>query len=385
MPLSLLFWGKSMTWAKLRIQMVDVVFWASECYLLTLEIFEEHLSCPMMDTDPHPRLAPSYPISWPPPLNHVPHLTAGTQLAVTEFFLLGLSEDPELQPILFGLFLSMYLITVLGNLLIILAVTSDPHLHTPMYFFFSILSFDDICFTSTTVPKVLVNLQTRSKAISYPECLTQVYFFIIFLGMDNFLLTVMAYDRFVAICHPLNYTVIMNPQLCVFLVLISWLVISLISLMHILLMKPLSFLKGTEIPHFFCELTALLNGATSSTFVNNVVTYITTALFGAIPATGILWSYSQILCSLSKMSSIASKSKAFSTCGSHLSVVCLFYGTSLGVYLSSAVSYAPQESMISSVMYTVVTPMLNPFIYSLRNKEVKGVLGRLLSRAAFHS
>nr|XP_026237052.1 olfactory receptor 867-like [Urocitellus parryii] len=301
---------------------------------------------------------------------------------VSQFFLLGLSDDPELQPVLFGLFLSMYLVTVLGNLLIILAVSSDSHLHTPMYFFLSNLSFVDICFISTTVPKMLVNIQVQRKDISYIECFTQVYFLIIFIGMDNFLLSVMAFDRFVAICHPLNYTVIMNPRLCVLLVLLCWFIMFWVSLIHILLVKRLTFSLGTEIPHFFCELTQLLDVTSSDTHVNYVVMHVLSALLGVIPMTGILYSYSQIISSLLKMSSIVNKYKAFSTCGSHLCVVSLFYGTAFGVYLSSAVTHASQRRLITSVMYSVITPMLNPFIYSLRNKDVKGTLGRLLSRAS---
>ncbi|XP_077885904.1 olfactory receptor 7D4-like [Ictidomys tridecemlineatus] len=276
----------------------------------------------------------------------------------------------------------MYLVTVLGNLLIILAVSSDPHLHTPMYFFLSNLSFVEVCLTSTTVPKMLVNTQTHSKDISYRGCLTQVYFLMIFAGMDNFLLTVMAFDRFVAICHPLNYTVIMNPQLCVLLVLLSWLIMFWVSLLHILLLKRLTFSSGTAVPHLFCELAQLLKATSSDTLVNIILLYVVTALLGVFPATGILHSYSQILSSLLRMSSSVGKSKAFSTCGSHLCVVSLFYGTGLGVHLSSAMTQSSQGNMIASVMYTVVTPMLNPFIYSLRNRDVKGALGRLLSRVA---
>ncbi|KAM4889392.1 olfactory receptor 7D4-like [Thomomys bottae] len=300
--------------------------------------------------------------------------------SLKQFLLLGLSDDPELQPMLFGLFLSMYMITVLGNLLIILAVTSDHHLHTPMYFFLSNLSFVDICFTTTTVPKMLVNLQTQRKNISYPECLTQMYFFMMFGGMDNFLLIIMAFDRFVAICHPLNYQVIMNPHFCGLLVLVSWLIMFCVAMLHILLMLPLTFSMGTEIPHFFCELAQVLQVASSDTLLNTICLYLSAALFGVFPATGILFSYCQILSSLMKMSSTASKHKAFSTCGSHLCVVCLFYGTALGVYLSSAVSYSPHRSMVASVVYAAVTPLLNPFIYSLRNKDVERALERLLRR-----
>ncbi|KAF7482051.1 olfactory receptor 7D4-like [Marmota monax] len=301
--------------------------------------------------------------------------------ALAQFLLLGLSEDPELQSFLFGLFLTMYLVTVLGNLLIILAICSDAHLHTPMYFFLSNLSLVDICFISTTVPKMLVNIQAQRKDISYTECLTQAYYCMIFVGIDVLLLTIMAYDRFAAICHPLNYIVIMSPRHCGLLVLISWFIICWVSLIHILLLKQLTFSMGTEIPHFFCEVAQLLKVATSDTLVNNIFMFVVAVVLGTISVTGILFSYSQIVSSLMKMSSV-SKYKAFSTCGSHLCVVSLFYGTGLGVYLSSPVTHSAQKISISSVMYTVVTPMLNPFIYSLRNKDVKGALGRLLTRAA---
>ncbi|XP_045404304.1 olfactory receptor 7D4-like [Lemur catta] len=301
---------------------------------------------------------------------------------VSEFLLLGLSEDSELQLLLFGLFLSMYLVTVVGNLLIILVIISDAHLHTPMYFFLSNLSFVDICFISTTIPKMLVNIDAHSKDISYTGCITQVYFFTVFIGLDNFLLTVMAYDRFVAICHPLHYTVIMNPCLCALLVLMSWFIMSLVVLVHVLLIRRLTFPRATEIPHFFCELAQILKVAPSDNFINNIYLYMSTVLLGVFPITGILYSYSKIVSSLMNMSSTARKNKAFSTCGSHLCVVCLFYGTGLGVYLSSAVTPSSQSSAIASLMYAVVTPMLNPFIYSLRNKDVKGALGRLLSTAA---
>ena len=168
-----------------------------------------------------------------------------------EFLLLGLSGDPELQPLLFSLFLSVYLVTVLGNLLIILAIIYDSHLHTPMYFFLSNLSFIDICFTTTTLPKILVNIQTQSKAISYPGCLTQICFVLTFVGLENGILVTMAYDRFVAICHPLRYNVIMNPKLCGLLVLLPFLISVLDALLHTLMALRLSFCTDLKIPHFF--------------------------------------------------------------------------------------------------------------------------------------
>ncbi|MBZ3871491.1 Olfactory receptor 7C2 [Sciurus carolinensis] len=296
---------------------------------------------------------------------------------VAEFLLLGLSEDPQLQPVLFGLLLTMYQVTVLGNLLIILAVSSDSHLHTPMYFFLSNLSLADICSTSTIVPKMLLNIQTESKTITYTGCLAQAYFFMVFLCMDNLLLTVMAYDRYVAICHPLHYMVIMNPRLCVQLVLICLFISTLDALLHTLMLLRLSFCKHLEIPHFFCDLTQILKIACSDTLVNNTIILFATIFLGFGPVCGIIFSYAQIVSSILRIPSTGGKYKAFSTCGTHLCVVSLFYGASIWVYLNSAVTDSPRMSAVASVMYTVVTPMLNPFIYSLRNKDMKGALRKL--------
>ncbi|XP_004781463.1 olfactory receptor-like protein OLF4 [Mustela nigripes] len=297
---------------------------------------------------------------------------------ISEFFLLGFSDKPELQPLIFGLFLSMYLITVFGNLLIILAISTDPNLHTPMYFFLANLSFVDICFTSTTIPKMLWNIQTQSKVITYTGCVTQIYFLILFAVLDVFLLSVMAYDRFVAICHPLHYTVIMNPKLCGLLVLMSWVMCILNSLLQSLMMLRLSFCSHLHIPHFFCELNEMVQLACSDTFLNNLVMYFAAVLLGGGPFAGILYSYSKIVSSIRRISSAQGKYKAFSTCASHLSVVCLFYCTMLGVYLSSAATQSSHASAVASVMYTVVTPMLNPFIYSLRNRDIKSGLRRII-------
>ncbi|XP_073075566.1 olfactory receptor-like protein OLF4 [Manis javanica] len=300
----------------------------------------------------------------------------GNDTSISGFLLLGFSEEPELEPLLLGLFLSMYLITVFGNLLIILAVSADSRLHTPMYFFLCNLSFVDICFTSTTIPKMLLNIQTQSKAITYAGCITQMYFFLLFGGMDDFLLTVMAYDRYVAICHPLHYTVIMNPRLCRLLVLVSWIMSVLNSLLHSLMVLGLSFCSNMEIPHFFCELNQMVQLACSDTFFNNLMIYFSATLLAGIPLAGILYSYSKIVLSIHGISSAQGKYKAFSTCSSHLSAVSLFYCTGLGVYLSSALTPSSPSGAAASVMYTVVTPMLNPFIYSLRNKDIKGALKR---------
>ncbi|XP_047394259.1 olfactory receptor 7E24-like [Sciurus carolinensis] len=300
--------------------------------------------------------------------------------SASEFHLLGLSEDPDLQPILFGLFLSMYLVTVLGNLLILLAVSSDSHLHTPMYFFLSNLSLVDICFISTTVPKMLMNIQIHSRAISYVGCLTQMSLFSIFVCMDSLLLSVMAYDRFVAICHPLQYPVMMNPHVCGVLVFVSFLFSILDSQLHNLITLQFIYHKNVEISDFFCDPSQLLHLICFDTFTNNIVMYFTDVVFGFFPISGILFSYYKIVSSVLRIPSTGGKFKAFSTCGSHLSIVGLFYTTGLAVYLGSAKSPSSKKEVVSSVMYTVVTPVLNPFIYSLRNRDIKNALKSFHSR-----
>ncbi|XP_007956807.1 olfactory receptor 7A10-like [Orycteropus afer afer] len=306
-------------------------------------------------------------------------MKSGNQTRASEFILLGLSDEAELQSLLFGLFLSMYLITFTGNLLIILAIITDAHLHTPMYLFLSNLSFTDICFTSTIVPKMLLNIQRQNNVITYEGCITQMYFFMLFVGFDHFLLTAMAYDRFLAICHPLRYTLIMNPKFCGLLLLASWLLSVLDGLVNCLMILRLSFCTELEIPHFFCEINQVILLACSDTFLNDLVIYLATGFLCVPPVCGILFSYTKIVSSIWRISSAEGKHKAFSTCGSHLSVVALFYGTSLGVYLSSAATQNSREIAVASVMYTVITPMLNPFIYSLRNKDIKQALRKLFS------
>ncbi|XP_048667303.1 olfactory receptor 7E24-like [Marmota marmota marmota] len=274
----------------------------------------------------------------------------------------------------------MYLVTVLGNLLIILAVSSDPHLHTPMYFFLSNLSMADIGFISTTVSKMLVNIQTHSRVISYVGCLTQMSLFAIFVCMDDMLLTVMAYDRFVAICHPLQYSVILSPCPCGFLALVSFLLSLLDSQLHSLMILKITSFKDVEISSFFCDHSQFLNLSYLNTFSDNIVKYLFAVIYSLFPISGILFSYYKIISSFLRIPSSGGKYKAFSTCGSHLAVVCLFFGTASGVYLGSAVSHSPRNGAVASMMYTVVTPMLNPFIYSLRNRDIKRALRRLQAR-----
>ncbi|XP_047394099.1 olfactory receptor 7G2-like [Sciurus carolinensis] len=301
------------------------------------------------------------------------------QTVVSEFLLLGLTSDPALQPFIFSLFLFMYLVTILGNLLIMLAVSSDPHLHTPMYFFLSNLSLADICMGTTTIPKMLVNIQAQDQSIIYTGCLSHVCFVLIFGGLENCVLAVMAYDRYVAIFHPLRYMAIMNPYLCVLLLLVSLLISIAFGLLHILMILQLSFCTTLKIPHFFCDLVQVIDIACSDTLVNNLLIYSVGNIFFGVPLSGIIFSYSQIVSSILRMPSGGGRAKVFSTCRSHLSVVSLFYGIGFGVYLSSSVTDSSIKNAVASVMYSVVPQMLNPFIYSLRNREMKGALRHLIT------
>uniref|UniRef100_UPI003D7F6047 olfactory receptor family 7 subfamily G member 58 n=1 Tax=Equus caballus TaxID=9796 RepID=UPI003D7F6047 len=297
-----------------------------------------------------------------------------------EFLLLGLTDDPELQSLIFSLFLSMYLVTILGNLLITWAVSSDSHLHTPMYFFLSNLSFTDICISTTTIPKTLANIKAQNQSITYIGCLTQICFFLVSAGFENFLLAVMAYDRYVAICHPLKYMVIMNSRFCGLLILFSLFISFGNSLLHSLMVLQLTFCTNLEIPLFFCEVVQVIKLSCSDTLINNILIYFATSIFGGIPVCGIIFSYTQIVSSVLRMPSVGGKYKAFSTCGSHLSVVSLFYGTGLGVYISSALTNSSRNTAVASMMYTVIPQMLNPFIYSLRNREIKVALRKLIGK-----
>ncbi|KAM4843834.1 olfactory receptor 1468-like [Thomomys bottae] len=307
-------------------------------------------------------------------------MTERNQTLVSEFLLLGLPLEPEHQRLFYVLFLAMYLTTVLGNLLIMVLIRLDSHLHTPMYAFLSTLSFSDLCFSSVTMPKMLQNMQSQVPAISYAGCLTQMYFYLFFADLESFLLVAMAYDRYVAICFPLHYSSLMSPKLCVGLVALSWVLTSSHAMLHTLLVTRLAFCEDHVIPHFFCDVSALLKLACSDTRVNELVIFIMGGLVIVIPFVLIITSYARIVSSILKVPSAPSIHKVFSTCGSHLSVVSLFYGTIIGLYLCPSANNSRVKETVMALMYTVVTPMLNPFIYSLRNRDMKGALGRILLR-----
>ncbi|XP_004613582.2 olfactory receptor 2M2-like [Sorex araneus] len=304
----------------------------------------------------------------------------GNRTTVSEFLLLGLPIPPEHQGLFFTLFLVMYLATVLGNLLIILLIRMDSRLHTPMYFFLSNLALTDICFSSVTVPKMLMDMQSIHKSIPYAGCVSQMYFYIWFACVDIFLLTLMAYDRYVAICHPLHYTTIMRQEKCVSLVSASWIYCSLRSLLHTLLFVRVSFCEDITIPHFFCELPVLLKMSCSDVSVNEWVIFFETGIIVFLPFASIVGSYIWIWASVLKDPSVKRFFKVLSTCGSHLLVVCLFYGTIVEVYFFSSPSISSNKDIAASVMYMIVTPMLNPFIYSLRNRDIKQALILFVNR-----
>uniref|UniRef100_A0A8C6FGP8 Olfactory receptor n=1 Tax=Moschus moschiferus TaxID=68415 RepID=A0A8C6FGP8_MOSMO len=291
--------------------------------------------------------------------------------SVSEFILLGLSSRPEDQKPLFILFLIMYLVTITGNLLIILAIHSDPHLHTPMYVFLSVLSFTDIWYTKTIVPRMLVNFLLEKKTISYAGCLTQMYFIYALGNTDNCLLAAMAYDRFVAICDPFHYVTIMSRRHCVLLVFHS--------LLHTLLLNHLTFCDSNIIHHFLCDISPLMKLSCSYTFVNEIVLMTEASAFLVTPFLCTAFSYIRILITVLKIPSATGKHKAFSMCGSHLTVVTLFYGGIFYVYLQPVSTYTVRDH-VATIVYTVLSSMLNPFIYSLRNKDLKQGLRKLVGR-----
>ena len=311
-------------------------------------------------------------------------MTGRNHTIVSEFLLMGLPIESEHQNLFYVLFLAMYITTVLGNLLILVLICLDPHLHTPMYLFLSNLSFSDLCFSSVTMPKLLQNMQSQDPSIPYAGCLTQMYFFLFFGDLESFLLVAMAYDRYVAICFPLHYTAIMGPRLCLSLLVLSWVLTTFHAMLHTLLMARLHFCEDNVIAHFFCDMSALLKLSCSDTRVNELVIFITGGLILVIPFLLIITSYARIVSSTLKVPSARGIRKAFSTCGSHLTVVSLFYGTVIGLYLCPSANNSTVKETVMAMMYTVVTPMLNPFIYSLRNRDMKGALGRVFCKKKFH-
>uniref|UniRef100_A0A8C6G978 Olfactory receptor n=1 Tax=Mus spicilegus TaxID=10103 RepID=A0A8C6G978_MUSSI len=296
---------------------------------------------------------------------------------VVEFLLQGLSEDPGLQALFLAFFLLLYILALAGNTLIIIAISLNPRLHTPMYFFLANLALLDIICTSTVVPKLLEGLVGKSSHISYKGCMTQVFFLIWVLGAELLLLTAMAYDRYVAICRPLHYNTLMSWPICVLLAGFVWVIGIANTSVHIGLLVRLNFCGSNQIRHFLCEVPTLLLLSCSPTTLNNIMLVIADAYFGVVNFLLTMISYSFIISSILHIRSAEGKKRAFSTCSAHLVVVTLYYSTIIYTYLQPGSGSSFQNSKVVTSLYTAVSPTLNPIIYSLRNKDVKVALKRL--------
>ncbi|XP_053331277.1 olfactory receptor 5V1-like [Spea bombifrons] len=296
------------------------------------------------------------------------------QTIVRKFILLGLSTIPHLQAFSFLLFLLMYVFTLSGNLLLITVVRINTQLQTPMYFFLTNLSFIDICFSSAIVPNILKNTISNDKSISFVGCATQMCFNLGLGATESVILAVMAFDRYAAICKPLQYNTIMDKKLCVRLTAGSWSVSFLNSVIHTAVTFLLPFCKSNNLNHFFCEMPPLLRLSCRDTTSNEIAMYISCGLLGLSSFLLTLMSYVHIISNILKIRSNTGRHKAFSTCASHLTVVSLYYVTIMVIYMRPRSTYSPNRERVLSILYTVVAPMLNPIIYSIRNKEVKGTL-----------
>nr|XP_025046802.1 olfactory receptor 12D2-like [Pelodiscus sinensis] len=305
----------------------------------------------------------------------------GNQTDVSEFVLLGLTDAPALQCYFFALFLLLYMGNVMGNGAILAVVLAEPRLHTPMYFFLGNLSCLDIFFSTVTVPKMLAGFLSGHQAISFTGCLAQLHFFHFLGSCESILLAVMAYDRYVAICNPLRYTLVMSPRACLFLAVATWSSGFLHALMHTVMTSRLRFCGPNHVHHFFCDIKPLLSLACGSIYLNLIVLNIVTGSIVVIAFSLTLLSYLYIISFLLlKVQSRESRQKAFSTCSSHLTVVTLLYVPVTFNFIVPSLGDSPEPDMIATLLYSTVTPVLNPLVYTLRNQEVKSALKKVVGR-----
>ncbi|KAE8587910.1 hypothetical protein XENTR_v10022180 [Xenopus tropicalis] len=301
-----------------------------------------------------------------------------------KFILRGISEDPDMQIPLFLIFCLTYLLTLAGNIVIITVIRRTPALHKPMYFFLCNLSFIDISYSTVTQPKLLSMLLTGDKAINFPACISQFYFFIAFTCAEMLVLTAMAYDRYVAICHPLTYSLLLNKKTCIFISAASWAVSFLDPVAHTVIFFYLTFCPPLLINHFYCDPSVVLRLSCKDTFLIDILTYVLGSMVGCWAFICIIISYTFIIATILKFKSVEERQKGFSTCGSHLAVVILFYGTILIIYTRPSSQYSSSKGLKPfSVVYTVLIPMVNPLIYTLRNKEVKSALWKIIRNNFF--
>ncbi|XP_024420337.2 olfactory receptor 2A7 [Desmodus rotundus] len=302
------------------------------------------------------------------------------QTSVTEFLLLGFPLSPRMKVLLFGLFSLLYAFTLLGNGVILGLISLDSRLHTPMYFFLSHLATVDIAYACNTVPQMLVNLLSPAQPISFAGCMTQTFLFLTFALTECLLLVVMSFDRYVAICLPLRYSTIMSWRVCITLAVTSWTLGILLALVHLVLLLPLPFCGPQKVNHFFCEILALLKLACTDTHFNEVMVLVGAVSVLVGPLSAIVVSYSQILGAALNIQSMEGRRKAFSTCSSHLCVVGLFYGTAIIMYVGPQRGDPQEQKKYLLLFHSLFNPMLNPLIYSLRNREVSAALRRRLGK-----
>ncbi|XP_076970795.1 olfactory receptor 8B3-like [Tamandua tetradactyla] len=310
-------------------------------------------------------------------------MSSGNGSFVTEFILVGITEHPHLQCPLFLLFLAMYIFTLLGNLGLITLIFLNSHLHTPMYFFLFNLSFNSFVYSSVFTSKMLINFISEKNVISYQECMAQLFFFCFFVISECYVLTSMAYDHYVAICNPLLYNIAMSAKVCANLMFGSYLMAFSGAMAHTGCMLRLTFCDANTINHYFCDILPVLQLSCTSTYVNELVVFIVVGINIFMPSLTIFSSYGFILCSILHMNSTEVRYKAFSTCSSHIMAVSLFFESYSFMYLQPSSATSMNEGKISSVFYTIVVPMMNPLIYSLRNKDVKLALRKTLHRKNF--
>uniref|UniRef100_H0X336 Olfactory receptor n=1 Tax=Otolemur garnettii TaxID=30611 RepID=H0X336_OTOGA len=312
-------------------------------------------------------------------------MAPGNGSFVTEFILVGLTDQPGLQLPLFFLFLVMYMVTVLGNLSLVILIGLNSHLHTPMYFFLFNLSCIDLCYSSVFTPKMLMNFISEKNVISYRGCMTQLFFFCFFAISETNVLTSMAYDRYVAICNPLMYNIAMSPKVCCNLMLGSYLMAFSGAIAHTGCMLRLTFCDVNTINHYLCDILPVLQLSCTSTYINEVVVFIAAGIIFTVSTVTIFISYGFILSSILRIRTKEGRSKAFSTCSSHIIAVSLFFGSGIYMYLKPSSTESMDEGKISSVFYTNTVPLMNPLIYSLRNKDVQLALRKTISRRKLFS
>ncbi|XP_061448044.1 olfactory receptor 2AP1-like [Rhineura floridana] len=304
----------------------------------------------------------------------------GNQTTVTHFILMGFGDVQQFQIPLFLLFLAVYIVTVSGNLLLIVLVVTNQHIHTPMYFFLGNLSCLEICYSSTIVPRIMTTLMADDKAVTFSSCLTQYFFFTILLGAESHLLSVMSYDRYLAICKPLHYTTLMSITVCIQLAAIAWINGLIVGFILITFMLEFTFCGPNKIDHYFCDNGPLLKLSCNDTSVVEIATFILAFIFTMLPFFLTTVSYVYIINTILRIPSSTGRKKAFSTCSSHLIVVSSYYLSLIIVYLLPKTEGMRQVNKILSLLYTVLPPLINPVIYSLRNKEVKVALRKLFRK-----